>query len=110
MGTLIYGSPGAEIEFDDRALMHLRSVVIAKLRREEKFTFTWDDTLTGTTKTLWCHPAIPMQFVVAAGEDLPLNRAWLQELTLSANSGPGLRLVPEPDSAPPESRHPARAQ
>ena len=41
MGKLIYGAPTWSVEFEDRALAHLRIVIIAKLRRSESFTFSW---------------------------------------------------------------------
>ena len=38
MGKLIYGAPTWSVEFEDRALAHLRIVMIAKLRRAESFS------------------------------------------------------------------------
>lgn len=96
MGTLIYGSPGIEITFEDRALAHLRVVLLAKLRRDEKFALSWDDEQSGAGHTIWLHPAIPLQFVFSAPAGVALNRRWVELLTTVANSGPGLRLVPEP--------------
>lgn len=96
MGTLIYGSPGIEISFDDRALAHLRVVLLAKLRRDEKFALSWDDEQTGCGHTIWLHPAIPLQFIFTAPAGVALNRRWVEQLTNVANSGSGLRLVPEP--------------
>jgi hypothetical protein len=36
MGSLLHGNPGTEINFDDRAFLHLRSVVPAKRRRQRR--------------------------------------------------------------------------
>lgn len=99
MGTLIYGSPGFSIDLDDRVLAHLRVVLLAKLRREEKFSMSWDDAVTGKSHTIWLHPAIPLQFEIGTTSGMALNRAWVDQLTSLANSGAGLRLVPEPESA-----------
>ncbi|PPF87851.1 hypothetical protein C5B96_03440 [Subtercola sp. Z020] len=98
MGTLIYGSPGVEVTFEDRALAHLRVVLLAKLRRDEKFALSWDDEETGRAHTIWLHPAIPLQFVFSAPAGATLNRRWIEVLTSVANSGTGLRLLPEPSA------------
>lgn len=99
MGTLTYGALGTVVTFDDRVLAHLRAVITAKLRRDEKFTLSWENAETGATETLWCHPAIALQFSVTfAG---PLNRAWVEALSTSANSASGLRLLPEPATPKP---------
>ncbi|RFA08609.1 hypothetical protein B7R54_04720 [Subtercola boreus] len=96
MGKLIYGAPGVEVPLDDRALLHLRVVVLAKLRRDEKFALSWEDDETGRSHTIWLHPAIPLQFVLDTAANTALNRHWIEQLTSVANSGSGLRLLPEP--------------
>ncbi|MDF2442942.1 MAG: hypothetical protein JWR01_1145 [Subtercola sp.] len=100
MGNLIYGAPGVDIPLDDRALLHLRVVVLAKLRRDEKFALSWEDEVTGRSHTIWLHPAIPLQFVLDATTNASLNRHWIEQLTAVANSGSGLRLLPEPLAEP----------
>jgi hypothetical protein len=86
------------IEIDDRLLAHLKVVIVTKLRRDEKFTFSWKYSVQDDEgrSTIWLHPAIPVQFVF--GEDMApeLNREWLEALIATANTGDGLRLVPEP--------------
>ncbi|RFA22814.1 DUF7882 family protein [Subtercola boreus] len=96
MGLLTYGSPGVDIPLDDRTLAHVRVVVLAKLRRDEKFAMSWDDELTGRSHTIWLHPAIPLQFEFETSGGISLNRTWVEALTSVANSGSGLRLLPEP--------------
>ena len=39
MGRFIYGATSESVEIDDRALAHLRIVVMNKLRRSEAFMF-----------------------------------------------------------------------
>jgi hypothetical protein len=99
MGKLIYGMPSIEVEFDDRLLAHLKAVITSKLRRDESFTFTWEDPTGGelTHSSIWLDPAIPLQFEIAGKKDPSLNRAWLELLSQSANSPGGLKIVPEPD-------------
>ncbi len=97
MGKLLYGSPPEVVEFDDRILAHLDMVIIAKLRRDEKFTLTWNDCSGADRRcTLWLHPAIPLQFRFDGTEQQKINRAWLEELMNTANTGAGLQIVPEP--------------
>jgi hypothetical protein len=101
MGKLVYGAPTWSIEFEDRALAHLRIVMIAKLRRSESFTFSWKfEAAYGSGRSsLWVHPAIPLQFEFYGGREPALNRAWIDELMLTANSPNGLELIPEPGTA-----------
>jgi hypothetical protein len=42
MGKLIYGIAPA-IEIEDRGLRHLQLAIMTKLRRDERFTFSWGD-------------------------------------------------------------------
>ena len=47
MGRFTYG-PKITVDFDDRVLAHLQTVIAAKIRRGESFMFTWiDDDSTG---------------------------------------------------------------
>ena len=96
MGQLYYDSSHA-VGIDDRALAHLQTVVIDKLRRAESFAWTFED---GERElTVWVSSATPLQFVYAGNRRPVLNRAWLESLALVASSTDGLRLVPEPDEA-----------
>ena len=58
MGSLLYGNPGTEISFDDRALMHLQVVITAKLRRRESFLFTWTNSADAGSgrSSIWLEP------------------------------------------------------
>jgi len=44
IGKLIYS--GTEVEFEDRALVHLQIVIGSKLRRGESFFPSWNDSAT----------------------------------------------------------------
>ncbi len=98
MGQMLYGSPPEILEFEDRVLAHLDMVIIAKLRRDEKFTLTWEKDIDGVAHrcTIWLHPAIPLVFKFDSTERQPLNKAWLEDLMNTANTGAGLHVVPEP--------------
>ncbi|MCU1479891.1 MAG: ATP-dependent ligase [Subtercola sp.] len=97
MGKLSYGATGTEAVFDDRLLAHLKSVIVAKLRRDEKFTLSWDNGVEHQGRcAVWLHPAIELQFQFDGRERTPLNRGWIEQLMASANSADGLRAIPEP--------------
>lgn len=102
MGQLIYAST-FEARFDDRVLAHLQIVIVAKLRRQESFAFSWSkprDEGSGRA-SLWLHPAIPLVFTFHGGRTPTISRAWIDALMSSANSSGGLRIIPEPMGAAP---------
>jgi hypothetical protein len=96
MGTLNYGMANNSAQFDDRTLAHLQLVVTAKLRRGEGFFFTWQHTAGNGHSSIWIHSAIPLVFQYGTAVLPPINREWLEKLTLSANGANGLHLVAEP--------------
>src|ERR1700742_4180855 len=100
MGKFIYGIPSVEVELDDRLLAHLKTVITAKLRRNEGFTFTWANTDGDAThSSVWLGEGIPFSFEIGGVSAPPLNRQWLEDLTRSANSAGGLKVTPEPQTA-----------
>ena len=102
MGKLKYGLV-SEVFFDDRPLAHLQVVIAAKLRRGESFNFSWQKPVelgSGRT-TIWVHPAIPLVYEFDGSRAPALNRAWVDALMVTANSGMGLHLVPEPEQPTP---------
>lgn len=98
MGTLHYGLENFTIDIDDRTLVHLQYVIVAKLRRSEGFAFIWNrpsDAGSGRT-VLWLAPGVPLRFEFH-GSRLPnLNRGWLELLTQSSMSAAGLQVMAEP--------------
>lgn len=93
MGKLHYG--GIETyEFDDRALTHLRTVILGKLSLRESLAFTW--VRDGQQHTIWLHHAVPIHFEFQGHETPALNPIWIEQLSQLANSATGLRLVAEP--------------
>ena len=98
MGKFIYNSSQREIEIDDRVLAHLRVAILNKLRRSESFAMTWEHGVEngrGRT-TMWLHESVPLQFVFSGNRQPTLNRLWIEQLLLAANSTAGLVFVPEP--------------
>ncbi|GLI26912.1 hypothetical protein ARHIZOSPH14_11540 [Agromyces rhizosphaerae] len=103
MGKLIYGATTREITIDDRTLAHLKVAITNKLRRSESFTMSWDHGTEngGGRSTIWIHESIPLQFVFDGSRRPILNRVWLEQLMVTANSTNGLQLVPEPSEDEP---------
>ncbi len=99
MGSLLYGNPGTEIAFDDRALAHLQIVITAKLRRRESFVFSWSNTLReGSGRgAVWLDPSSTLYFHYAGSRQPSINRTWLDILGKSSNTAAGLFLTDEPD-------------
>lgn len=102
MGTLYYGDARVPIEVEDRALAHVKFVILAKLRRNEGFGFSWMKPLSeGSGRgTVWLHPSIPLHFEFSGSRSPNLNRAWLELLTQQAATSGGLTLVEEPANEP----------
>jgi hypothetical protein len=99
MGYLIYGPTGSRVDIDDRTLSHLKVIVLTKLRRGEGFAFSWDkgtDYGSGRS-TVWINPSIGLEFQFDGSREAALNKVWLEELMVSANSGGGLHILPEHD-------------
>jgi hypothetical protein len=102
MGTLFYGDARFEIELDDRALAHLRIVILTKLRRNESFAFSWvNPQNAGSGRgTIWVHPALALHFKFLGNTEPLINRSWLSDLSNAANRTLGLVITPEPTERP----------
>ena len=98
MGTLVYDG-GDAAELDDRTLAHLQAIIVNKLRRQESFPFTWSDER--RSMTIWLSPTTPIAFVYRGNRRPRLNRVWLEQLALMADSVGGLMIVPEPAAVEP---------
>jgi hypothetical protein len=97
MGKFIYDGI-VKVDFEDRLLAHLQTVIGAKIRRGESFHFTWkDDTSIGNGRTtVWMHPRVSLVYKFYGSRRPSLNRAWIEALMYNANSVAGLYVVPEP--------------
>lgn len=102
MGTLVYGNPGIEVAFDDRALMHLQIVITAKLRRGEGFVLSWKDAaeIGSGRSTIWLHPSSTLYYRYFGSRLPSINREWIDVMVESANSSGGLFFTPEPGTVP----------
>jgi hypothetical protein len=98
MGKLLYSSSEIEIVFEDRALAHIQLVIGAKLRRGEKFFFSWQDnsSVGSGRSSIWLEQSIPLYFKFSGSRPVQINRDWLDVLNVTANSNAGLAFLPEP--------------
>lgn len=97
MGRFVYEG-GQKREIEDRALAHLQTVMMSKLRRGERFAFSWheDATTGGGRITVWVHPSSNLIFRYTRSAPREMNRRWLAVLAETGYSPRGLYLVPEP--------------
>jgi hypothetical protein len=104
MGTLVYGGPHTTIVFEDRALAHVQAALGAKLRRHERFFFSWHDHTreSGSARSsVWIDPAIPLFFHYDRLMPVLLNSAWLDAIAATGDSTPGITLCDEPRPSSP---------
>jgi hypothetical protein len=97
VGKFIYGVTTTSVEIEDRALAHLRLALMHKLRRAEPFMFDVEVSASEGSgrRSFWIHPGVPLQFQFYGSRTPSINRAWVDELVLAANSAGGLTLKPE---------------
>src|SRR6478735_4428651 len=94
MGTLYYGNGSDPIEIPERLLAHIKVVITAKLRRNERFLVSWthpDGDSPGRT-SIWMDASIPLRFVFDNAEGEALDPQLLRELADDASSSRGLVL------------------
>ncbi|WP_411698695.1 hypothetical protein [Conyzicola sp.] len=96
MGYLKYGRE--EIPFEDRTAAHLEIVFSAKLRRAEHFFLNWrvSPALGSGRHSIWIDNGVPMHFTFSGSVIGAINRAWLDQLMLSAATPLGMDVGDEP--------------
>ncbi len=112
MGRFIYGSAGNSVDIDDRALAHLRIVIMTKLRRSEPFMFEADIGDGSGRRCFWISPSLPIQLHFFGSRQPRINRLWIEQLMQAASGPNGLTIGPEPSeeallaAAEPSEREP----
>ena len=99
MGTLFYGASRFAITFDERVLSHLQIVMNAKLRRGESFSLSWADApkVGGGRSIVWISPSTDLHYKFNGSRLATINRKWLEELAILANTPQGLHVTEEGD-------------
>ena len=102
MGELIYGPAPERITIDDRTLTHIKLVTLAKLRRGEAFALNlvFDASTGGGRTTVWLSPNTFIQFRFEGSRRPAVNRSWIDQLMMAANSPEGLMVTQEPTENP----------
>src|SRR6187549_3650446 len=90
MGTMVHGS--VSVDFEDRLLSHLQIVIVQRFRRNESLVISWLDSLAvgDGRSSMWMTPSQPVYFKFAGSRVPEIDRKWLQQLSESAESSPGL--------------------
>ena len=102
MGTLFYGASRFAIFFDERVLMHLQIVMNAKLRRGESFSLSWTDAPKqgGGRAIVWISPSTHHHNKFSGSPPARVNRKWIDELAILANTPQGLHVTEEGEVTP----------
>ncbi|GAA3646200.1 hypothetical protein [Microbacterium marinilacus] len=87
MGSFYYDGKETPITVDDRALSHLKAVMLTKLRRNESFAVSWADEKGHGRNTIWVNPAVPLRFIFDEPERPELDPSWLTKLAEEAAFG-----------------------
>jgi hypothetical protein len=97
MGKFMYDGL-VTVDFEDRLLLHLQTVIGSKLRRGEPFHFSWKDDISigGGRTTVWLHPGCSLVYRYYGSRRPDVNPSWIEALAYTANSSAGLYVIPEP--------------
>jgi hypothetical protein len=103
MGILTYD--GQDYDLDDRTLTHLQIVISTKLRRSENFFVSWImPAERGSGRhVIWVDNGVPLHIYFSGSRQSTVNRAWVEEMMLSASRPTGLVIGPEPTAPEPPS-------
>jgi hypothetical protein len=94
VGTLKYD--GVTVEFENHILVHIEVVAIRKLRKQEAFFMSWREPESGGgggRTGIWVHPAAMLTFHYPGDDNLAIDKAWIERLTVSANSPAGMSVT-----------------
>lgn len=98
MGYLHIGQNGFLSAVDDRALAHLKIVMLSALRRGDGLSLTLKrDSANGSGReTFWIHPGTDLRFQFLGGRVPHINHDWLHRMADACAGGTGLYIMDEP--------------
>lgn len=102
MGYLHIGQTGFVTAIDDRALAHLKVVVLSALRKDQRLSLTLSRGTAegGGRETFWIHPGTDLRFSFLGGRPPRLNPSWLRIMVASCQADTGLYIMDEPAGRP----------
>lgn len=94
MGTLYYGSARTPISIDDRILAHVKVLAGTKLRRNEPFLLSWNETADeGHGRvSVWMHPNADLMYRFDGGRAPDLDTELLDAMSTEALSPTGVHI------------------
>ncbi|MGD8165945.1 ATP-dependent DNA ligase [Herbiconiux sp. P16] len=98
MGFLYIGNSGWAVEIDDRALAHLKVVILTELRNGNGISFSCSNPASKGSgrETFWITPGTDIRFQFFGSRCPRLNRIWLQKMVESCTASTGLFIMAEP--------------
>lgn len=102
MGYLLYGTSRYHVQIDDRALAHLKVVMLSLMRSSRSFELCLQRStdMGGGRESFWVCPTTEICFRITAARPHQLNDAWLRAIFATTESPGGLRIVDEPADLP----------
>jgi hypothetical protein len=99
MGYLHVGQTGFVTSIDDRALAHLKVVILSAMRSGQGVSLTLKHSPAEGSgrETFWIHPGTDLRFQFLGGRAPHLNHAWLRQMVDSSKANTGLYIMSEPE-------------
>jgi hypothetical protein len=94
MGTLYYGSARTPVQVDDRILAHLKVLAGSKLRRNEPFLLSWQESAEGGhgRSSIWMHPNVDLIYRFDGNRPPELDNELLDQMSSEALSPTGVHI------------------
>ncbi|HWM32829.1 MAG TPA: hypothetical protein VNR36_01185 [Pseudolysinimonas sp.] len=94
MGTLYYGAARTAVQIDDRVLAHVKVLIGSKLRRNEPFLLSWQESAAeGHGRTsVWIHPHTDLIYRFDGNRPPELDAALLEQMSDEALSQTGVHI------------------
>lgn len=94
MGTLYYGAARTAVQIDDRILAHLKVLTGSKLRRNEPFLLSWQESAGDGhgRSSIWLHPDVDLIYRFDGNRPPELDSALLEQMSDEAISPTGVHI------------------
>lgn len=94
MGTLYYGSARTPVQIEDRILAHVKVLTGSKLRRNEPFLLSWNESSEEGhgRSSVWMHPNVDLIYRFDGGRAPELDNTLLDQMASEAASQTGVHV------------------